>query len=168
MTLDGALLSWGDNKKGKLGLGSGGKTQDVVFEPSPASEAWDPLERVWIRCHFRRVWVGKHHCAASDKSGGFYTWGDNAMGQLGLGDRYPGPSAPRSARIRVRGCRGDPEVLRGAALCVQKGERKPPIAHAPGCQCFGSTHKLALIPCGIKAGILHGQEPMPMPGDWPC
>ena len=89
MTLDGALLSWGDNKKGKLGLGSGAKTKDVVFEPSPASEAWDPLERVWIRCHFRRVWVGKHHCAASDKSGGFYTWGDNSKGQLGLGDRYP-------------------------------------------------------------------------------
>ncbi len=89
MTLDGALLSWGDNKKGKLGLGSGAKTRDVVFDPSPASEAWDPLERVWIRCHFRCVWVGKHHCAASDKSGSFYTWGDNAKGQLGLGDRYP-------------------------------------------------------------------------------
>jgi alpha-tubulin suppressor-like RCC1 family protein len=89
VTLDGTLLSWGDNKKGKLGLGSGAKAKENVFDPSPSSEAWDPLERVWVRCHFRRVWVGKHHCAATDKSGGFYTWGDNAKGQLGLGDRYP-------------------------------------------------------------------------------
>lgn len=87
VTHGGAVLCWGDNTRGKLGLGAAGKGRDAVYEPAPVTESYDPLERIWLRPAFRRVWVGKRHCAASDGAGGLWTWGDNAKGQLGLGDR---------------------------------------------------------------------------------
>ena len=95
MTLSGAILCWGDNKKSKLGLGPSCKGLDAIFAPTPVAETWDPLERVWIRPAFRRVWIGKHHCAAIDSGGRLCTWGDQSRGQLGLGDRRADASTAR-------------------------------------------------------------------------
>ena len=72
---------------GGQGLGSANKNREKIFDPTQVSHPWDAQEKTFTTCVFQRVWVGKRHCAACDRSGKFLTWGENGKGQLGLGDR---------------------------------------------------------------------------------
>ncbi len=69
---EGALLCWGKNGAGRLGLGD---TMDR-FLPT----------RVGSTSDWRQVWAGRSHTCALKRDGSLYCWGWNASGQLGLGD----------------------------------------------------------------------------------
>lgn len=81
----GAVLAWGGNELGQLG----GRGADVLL---PAEVALPPALSV------ASVAAGCSHSALLGSRGEVYTWGCNAWGQLGLGDRLP-----RERPTRVRG-----------------------------------------------------------------
>ncbi|MGL4951315.1 MAG: RCC1 domain-containing protein [Mycoplasma sp.] len=79
--VNGQLFTWGSNTKTMLGIGSSDESLkmnkpvyvDVDGDKNPEND--DVIE----------VKVGESFMAASTSSG-FYAWGDNGLGQLGLGD----------------------------------------------------------------------------------
>jgi len=77
---DMTLVSWGEDKKGALGLGSENTTsnepKEIVFPEKEDSKVVD-------------IQHGKGHVMALSKSGRVYTWGENASGQLGHGNLHP-------------------------------------------------------------------------------
>ncbi|KAF7488801.1 RCC1 and BTB domain-containing protein 1 [Sarcoptes scabiei] len=75
LTSRGLILGWGYNFWGQLGLGS----NENQFEPV-LNVALNRENIVEIAC-------GQHHSVALSKKGDIFTWGHNAFGQLGIGDR---------------------------------------------------------------------------------
>mmetsp|Transcript_5279 Transcript_5279/g.17018 ORF Transcript_5279/g.17018 Transcript_5279/m.17018 type:complete len:388 (+) Transcript_5279:129-1292(+) len=77
LTSDGVVLSWGRGALGQLGHGG---------NPQPRSE---PLPRVIDALRgtpIASVTAGNKRSLALSRSGGVYSWGDGAGGQLGHGD----------------------------------------------------------------------------------
>ena len=74
---DGGLYAWGFNAWGQLGLGQLDVTDDQnmpVFVPFPDGvTGW------------KSVSAGAYHSLAIGSDGNLYAWGDNGLGQLGLG-----------------------------------------------------------------------------------
>jgi alpha-tubulin suppressor-like RCC1 family protein/predicted GH43/DUF377 family glycosyl hydrolase len=71
---NGTLWAWGDNLEGQLGLGS-----SVTGTNAPT--------RVGTRTDWTSIGAGGHsHTVARTSGGAMYAWGDNSVGQLGLGD----------------------------------------------------------------------------------
>lgn len=82
----GALLCWGANARGQLGLG------DREARATPCV--------VTLRAPVVRVACGAAFSAAVTAAGRVYAWGCNARGQLALGALTPADSAvPRRARL---------------------------------------------------------------------
>ena len=72
---DGTLWSWGKNNKGQLGLGH----TDKKYIPSKIGTAADTN---WVE-----VFVSGYHTIARRSDNTLWGWGNNAAGQLGLGDQ---------------------------------------------------------------------------------
>lgn len=70
----GAVVSWGDDKGGCLGLGDDRKSQS---EPRMVHN---------INGKVVDIQFGQHHVLALTEHGGVYSWGRNEQGQLGVGD----------------------------------------------------------------------------------
>ena len=79
ITSEGKLYSWGNNYAGQLGLG------DVIKRSSPVA--------VLGNLKFSKIIASKGNAASSiygiTTSGDLYAWGENAFGQLGVGDVVP-------------------------------------------------------------------------------
>lgn len=87
LTTDGALYAWGVNTDGQLGLG------DVTSRSSPVAVLGGlKFSEVWLYCNAS---TGASVLAMT-KDGVMYAWGNNAKGQLGLGD-----IVPRSSPVAV-------------------------------------------------------------------
>ena len=80
LTKSGRVITWGGNRKGQLG---DGQLTSSTVPLSPIQLRHRPV--VSVAC-------GENHCLALTVGGNCYAWGDNAQGQLGLGDT--------SARLR--------------------------------------------------------------------
>jgi cysteine-rich repeat protein len=82
---DGRIKCWGDNSSGQLGLGESGTRGDDPGEMGDALPAVDLGEG-------RRASAitagGNHTCALLQRDGTIRCWGNNTLGQLGLGDVF--------------------------------------------------------------------------------
>lgn len=70
---DGRLLAWGRNNKGQLGVG------DEEARPTPVQVPFPPEKKI------RQIACTSASSTALTEDGCIYTWGDNHLGQLGLG-----------------------------------------------------------------------------------
>ncbi|KAK9908348.1 hypothetical protein WJX75_006427 [Coccomyxa subellipsoidea] len=74
----GAVYTWGWNRDGQLGHGAN----------QPACRTPRLVESQMLAdAHVMKVSSGSRHCAALTEDGKAYTWGWNAFGQLGTGDK---------------------------------------------------------------------------------
>ena len=74
---DGRVYMWGKNDRAQCGVTLSSKTQ-ALFAPQLLDfESSHPVE--YVEC-------GDAHSALLTTSGALYTFGDNSMGQLGLGN----------------------------------------------------------------------------------
>lgn len=80
---DGAVFCWGENSAGQLGDGSATDRPDPVRVALPAGS-------VAIQVALGRL----HGCALLDDNE-LYCWGENGVGQLGLGDTTDSPTPAR-------------------------------------------------------------------------
>ena len=80
---DGTVLAWGDNSMGQLGLGYRTDERNVT---SPAV--------VEGANNVKHLVAGSFHTLALQDEGSVLAWGDNAYGQLGLGDITPPVTRP--------------------------------------------------------------------------
>jgi len=110
LTTTGAVLAWGDNALGQLGIGS-------ATGPSTCANG-DACSDVPLRVHVRgrsvaAVSSGGSHEVALTTGGRVLAWGNNASGQLGVDskrgpDSCPGPTpvpcsvSPTSVRLAPR------------------------------------------------------------------
>jgi|GEM_PF-1194374 len=72
--IDGSLWAWGANTLGQLGLSN---ANNYVYTP----------QRVGTGSGWVSVAAANYHTAATQADGTLWTWGDNYVGQLGLGDQ---------------------------------------------------------------------------------
>jgi len=70
---DGVIYTWGENGKGRLGLGS-------------VSSKLYTITRIPVLENIIDVQSSDTHTVALDVDGNYYAWGDNRCGQLGVGD----------------------------------------------------------------------------------
>jgi alpha-tubulin suppressor-like RCC1 family protein len=82
ITDDATLWCWGDNDSGELGLGD--ETDRSVPTEVGESGGWSDVAAGLPYCEFGCVHV---HTCASRSDGSLWCWGDNARGELGLGDK---------------------------------------------------------------------------------
>lgn len=85
---DGATWTWGDNDRGQLGIGTLHSSEVPVKVSVPKGVT------------FVSVSSGGYASYGIDRSGQLWTWGDNASGQLGIGNSVR--SATRPVRVGVR------------------------------------------------------------------
>jgi len=86
---DGAVLCWGDNLAGQLGLGFSGPPRSCASnETGDANRVSLPAPAVAIAARGGSDGRGAHACALL-KTGMVTCWGENAFGQLGAGDTQP-------------------------------------------------------------------------------
>jgi alpha-tubulin suppressor-like RCC1 family protein len=89
-TTEGELWCWGENKFGQLGTG------DAVNKRNPEKVLATELGAVsWVSTG------GQHSCAIRASDSTLWCWGDNAWGQLGVGDQS----------LRKEPARVAPEIL---------------------------------------------------------
>lgn len=75
----GSVRCWGGNEKGQLGQGHTNSIGDDAGEAPSQVNLGSDFKAVDLSC-------GTAHCCATDSLGQLKCWGDNAKGQLGLGD----------------------------------------------------------------------------------
>ena len=110
LTRQGAVYSWGGNRKGQLG--------DGFLNSCPYPKILPQLRHrpvISLSC-------GEAHTLALTVGGNVFVWGDNAQGQLGLGDTTP--------RLR-------PELVRSL-----RAARSSSIS-------AGKAHSMSLAPSGL-------------------
>ena len=74
---DGSLVCWGLNVSGQLGIGNNSLKEDT------------PVQVNGVQGRVTAVSTGLNHTCAIEEGGTLKCWGDNAYGQLGLGDTAP-------------------------------------------------------------------------------
>lgn len=79
---DGTLWGWGSNYYGQLGEKCATSTCLTPFKLDDSTE-WSAVA------------AGAYHTLALKKDGSLWAWGDNSVGQLGIGTPEPQVSAPR-------------------------------------------------------------------------
>jgi len=81
MALDifGNVWTWGDNRRGQLGIG---KTQNSL---TPVKVIGGEMETEYLE-NIVAISAGYWHCLAVDTNGVVWSWGKGINGQLGLGD----------------------------------------------------------------------------------
>jgi alpha-tubulin suppressor-like RCC1 family protein len=104
--VNASLWCWGQNFDGELGIG-----HDAGISLTPAA--------VRSRTAWTSVATGAHHTCAIGGGGELWCWGDNAAGQLGLGD-----TLDRWVPIRVDSAKNWASVAAGLPFC----ERSCPSA----------------------------------------
>jgi alpha-tubulin suppressor-like RCC1 family protein len=77
---DSTVWCWGDNSFGQLGLG------DTIPRSNPTQI--DPT----MLSNVTSISAGGHHSCATKQDNTLWCWGDNRMGQLGIGDTNPRPT----------------------------------------------------------------------------
>lgn len=82
----GSLWCWGDNEAGALGIG-----QDDRYVATP--------HQVGSATDWRNVGGGNRFACAIREPGSLWCWGDNQLGELGLGDRGIGTERFRPAQV---------------------------------------------------------------------
>ena len=90
LTVEGILVSWGNNWRSQLGVG------DDNIKTVPALVKGLQGERVL------HVSVGQHHTTCTTIGGSVFTWGAGDNGKLGLGDNAGDRSLPTLARGELR------------------------------------------------------------------
>ncbi|MBI5515756.1 MAG: protein kinase [Deltaproteobacteria bacterium] len=80
---DGTVWCWGSNEKGELGNGQRTRTAQPV--PVQAAGLTNAVQ----------VSAGDAFTCARDRAGAVWCWGDNQMGQLGLGSNLASPTPAR-------------------------------------------------------------------------
>ena len=138
LSVDGAVLSWGDDAWGQLGLGA------------HIPEAWETAEMrtVPTRVKFpssmpiRSIAAGESHSLAVPAAGrrGVFAWGCGRDGQLGMGSRKS-----RSRPTLV------PDLLLKRMLCAAGGKAHTLFISAPEPAAAGQPPSNALWVCGIGA-----------------
>ena len=96
---DGAIWAWGRNNAGQLGLGpdTGSQKSPVKIElPDPEMESPELPK-------FVTVAAGENFSAALASDRTVWTWGHNAVGQLGLGDDSENHDRPTQILLDERG-----------------------------------------------------------------
>jgi len=94
LTADGAVWSWGWNKTGQLGLGD-------------TSNRWTVYQVRGLPLSIAAIAAGGDFSLALAQDGTLWAWGNNAAGQLGLGNRQDTPvllpqRLPQSAGMDIR------------------------------------------------------------------
>ncbi|MEG2120109.1 MAG: hypothetical protein RRY53_07105, partial [Pseudoflavonifractor sp.] len=86
LNIAGQVLTWGTNDRGQLGTGASN-----AYNITPTiNETMDRAlaQHYGNNTHYiAQVAAGARHVLALDDQGGVWVWGDNAMGQLGLGEK---------------------------------------------------------------------------------
>ena len=70
---DGTLWTWGDNQNGQLGINQSGATDRNI-----------PVTTLLGGNNWKSIACGSSHTIALKTDGTLWTWGDNALGQLGI------------------------------------------------------------------------------------
>jgi alpha-tubulin suppressor-like RCC1 family protein len=93
VTDDGQVYTFGENRRGQLGIGAG---QKIAYEPERVEGALrdDPV---------RLVAAGDEHVIVSTESGKVYAWGANAHGQLGNGRISDSPVPCKVEKLPTNG-----------------------------------------------------------------
>ena len=104
----GRLACWGFNASGQLGVGD---VRDRGSQSRPGLAGLQPAGLGPLV----EVAAGGLHTCARDAAGQVACWGDNAQGQLGLGDNLPRTTAAHDTRVDLGGDR------RAAAVATSTG-----------------------------------------------
>ncbi|NWR26098.1 RCC2 protein, partial [Emberiza fucata] len=99
ITAEGKLWSWGRNEKGQLGHGD---TKRV--------EAPRPIEALGSEAIVAAA-CGRNHTLALTESGSVFAFGENKLGQLGLGNQTDAVPSPTQVRTPNLGFGGNPGIL---------------------------------------------------------
>lgn len=152
---DGVVQTWGRSDHGCLGLGA----RTVTSCPRTISFP-DPGDPVIDLNH------GRHHLLALTRAGRIYGWGDNRMGQLGLGNAEQRNEPTLVAELKERRCIQIVAVGDASYALTDEG-----VVHAWGDNSNGALAALgggrarALDPVcvGLRGGDVQRLEVMPTP-----
>jgi cysteine-rich repeat protein len=116
----GSLKCWGANQEGQLGLGD---RRTRGRQPAEMGDALPPVELGTGRHAVAVAAGGRHSCVILD-DGSVKCWGENLLGELGLGDSLPHGTEPEQmgdalAEVKLGTARRALELSAGAShTCV--------------------------------------------------
>jgi alpha-tubulin suppressor-like RCC1 family protein len=158
--LDGSLWAWGLNDRGQLGIGEPLANQ---FNPVPVAPG-----STWVQ-----IAAGHYHTIGIKTDGSLWSWGENSLGQLGLGDiqdRYEptrigtfsdwvmvSAGLYHSLGLRANGCL----YSWGNSGFGQLGlgdtrDRHEPTLIPSSCPDLSDTKQLTVTPSGSGSGTVTG------------
>jgi len=149
----GAVRCWGGNDEGELGL------EDKESRGLDRASLGDALPFVELGSNARVVQIaagGRHTCALLD-SGQVKCWGDNEVGQLGLGDTNPRGDEPGEMNDALRAV--DLGAGRTATAIGAGGRHSCAVLDDGGVKCWGWNNAGQL---GVGDNRNRGDEPCEM------
>jgi|GEM_PF-3640026 len=137
LTSDSKVYCWGQNANKILGNNGGNSSVPIEVTGFPAN---DPLVALAMSSSFNlyrsqiNINANPSHACALTQSGDLYCWGDNRLGQLGVGNNTTESATP----LKVNHNKAFEDIVIGAAhSCAREQDSKEYY-------CWGSNHRREL------------------------